>query len=111
MDFNKKIGFICRNEFEWNECQKILFKKGFSWTRERQESFIINRWPLVNSREGALVLIINCSYGSNLKQLEWNHYDNYSYHFPGQSLDKEDLYESHLLFRKLKLEKINKNEI
>lgn len=31
MKFKEKVGFICRNEAEWIECQKMLFKEGFYW--------------------------------------------------------------------------------
>lgn len=42
MDFNEKIGFICRSEYEWIECQKFLFNKGFSWTRNSKKNYEIS---------------------------------------------------------------------
>lgn len=97
MDFNEKIGFICRSEYEWIECQKILFNKGFSWTRNSKKNYEINN--RIYKPNTPLILLINCSHNDqNNKQLEWNYYP---------MLEVTSYVEMNVLLRKYKLEKLN----
>lgn len=106
MDFNEKIGFICRSEYEWIECQKILFNKGFSWTRNSKKNYEINN-RIYKPNTPPLILLINCSYNDqNNKQLEWNYYPMLEATAPEKWMAASYV-EMNVLLRKYKLEKLN----
>ena len=101
IDFTKKIGFICNNEYEWINCQKELFKKGFYWTDNNNKP---DYYRYNGGSSYPKTLYINISYSSHKKQLEYNIGIN--------QIDKIDiLYQSVNIFRKQKLIEILKDEL
>lgn len=110
MDFEKKIGFICRTEYEWNTCQKVLLKKGFRW----ENTYFLNypNWNKVEYSDPFILFINyykpkNLGYGlysvfnALIHPYGWPMQDHYYKHVPDMT------YEANVLLRKYKLEKIN----
>lgn len=125
MNFENNIGFICRTENEWYECQKILFSKNIYWLSNKistnktkdilKTKDIYPMLILINSKEKTTYLTyIPLESWLMLKETKPNFLNH---NVPYKStIDKflingnpihHTLYEAKLLIRKYKLEKIN----
>lgn len=121
MDLTKNIGFICRTENEWFQCQEILLKNGYHWhiisgrmlnipTNASEFEFLM---LFINSK--GLTPIHNINSLQN-KRIYWCTLKNYREDMTISKLtsdedeDKDEpatLYEASKLIRKYKLEKLN----
>lgn len=119
MDLTKNIGFICRTENEWFQCQEILLKNGYHWHiisgRMLYQPMQVNLNLMLFINSKGLTPIHNINSLQN-KRIYWCTLKNYREDMTISKLtsdedeDKDEpatLYEASKLIRKYKLEKLN----
>lgn len=102
MNFENNIGFICRTENEWYECQKILFSKNIYWLSNKISTNKTKDILKTKDIYPMLILINSKEKTTYLTYIPLESWLMLKYkHVPDMT------YEANVLLRKYKLEKIN----